>query len=71
LDSGKSNFDQREKETVPFYQLVNDTPVPGIYSKNNSWNLLDIGFNNRISYYYLKDNNKYLIGSDGWVYYYD
>jgi hypothetical protein len=53
------------------YYLVNYSSIPGIYSESNSWKWVDIGFNGRIDYYYLKENNKYLVDSDGWVYYHD
>jgi len=53
------------------YYQVNYNPAPGIYSKNNGWNLLDIGFNGPANYYFLKQNDKFLIGSQGWLYYFD
>jgi hypothetical protein len=53
------------------YYLVNYTPSPGIYSENNGWSLLNAGFNGRIDYFFLKDNNKFLISSQGALYYHD
>jgi len=50
------------------YYLVNFTPVPGIYSKNNNWGRIDIGFNDRIEYYYRKNNGNFLVVSKSWFY---
>jgi hypothetical protein len=53
------------------YYLVNHTPSPGIYRKSNNWGKVDIGFNERINYYYLKNNGNFVIGSDKWLFYKD
>ena len=53
------------------YYLVNYSLEPGIYSKSNGWNLLDVGFNKPINYYFLKENDKFLIGSMKGLYYHD
>ncbi len=51
------------------YYLENTSTIPGIYSKKNNWQLIDIGFNNPIGYYFLKKNKTFLVGSQGWLYF--
>jgi hypothetical protein len=53
------------------YYLVNHTPSPGIYRKNNNWGRVDIGFNDRIDYFYLKNNGNFLVRSNAWLFYKD
>jgi hypothetical protein len=51
--------------------LVNYTPDPGIYSKQNNWNKLDIDFSGTIRSFYPKSDNTFLIGSEGGLYFHE
>jgi hypothetical protein len=51
------------------FYLVNHTPTPGIYSKNNNWGLLNIGFTGIIGYYFRKTDGNFLLSSGGWLHY--
>lgn len=50
------------------YYLVNHNPQPGIYSKNNNWGRIDLNFAKPIRYYYIKNDGKFLLASDGLYY---
>lgn len=52
------------------YFTVNGNPTPGIYSSQN-WQRLELGFNGRISNYYLKKDGTFLLISDDGLYYYN
>jgi|HubBroStandDraft_4_1064222.scaffolds.fasta_scaffold107366_2 hypothetical protein len=51
------------------YYLVNYSPTPGIYSEKNNWNILDIGFTDKISYFFKKSNGAFLLFSDNYIFY--
>lgn len=53
------------------YYLVNYNPVPGIYRKSNNWGKVETGFNDRIDYYFLKGDGKFVLRSKNWLYYKD
>jgi hypothetical protein len=51
------------------YYLVNSTPTPGIYRKNNNWGgPIDLGFNQTIRYYYIKNDGNFLLVADALYY---
>ncbi|GAO41398.1 hypothetical protein FPE01S_01_04100 [Flavihumibacter petaseus NBRC 106054] len=51
-----------------FYQ-VNYNPAPGVYSKSANWGRLDLGFGQAINYYFRKQNGKFLLGSNNFLYF--
>jgi hypothetical protein len=50
------------------YYLVNYNPAPGIYSKNNNWGIVDLGFDKTIQYYYVQNDGKFLLLADALYY---
>lgn len=51
------------------YYIVNNGKASGLYSSQN-WQRLDLGFNDPILDYYLKNDGTFLLSSiDGWYYY--
>lgn len=52
------------------YFTVNGNPTPGIYSSQN-WQRLELGFDGRISNYFLKKDGTFLLISDDGLYYYN
>jgi len=50
------------------YYLVCYTPNPGIYTRNNNWSILNLGFTQNIDYYYIKNDGKFLLASNGLYY---
>lgn len=53
------------------YYLVSGNPKPGIYTKINNWNFLDIGFSKKIFYFYIKSDNTFILLSNDGLYYYN
>ena len=51
------------------YYLVNYNPAPGIYSKNNNWGIVDLGFDKAIGYYYIKNDGRFLLVAADGLYY--
>ena len=51
------------------YYLVAGNPNPGLYSKNNNWSKIDLGFNKMINYYYAKNDGTFLLASEGALFY--
>jgi hypothetical protein len=47
---------------------VNYNPAPGIYSKNNNWGIINLGFDKTIQYYYIKNDGKFLLVADALYY---
>lgn len=50
------------------YFLVNSTPRPGIYSRNNNWGKIDLGFPKPVWYFHIKSDGKFLLASDALYY---
>jgi hypothetical protein len=50
------------------YYLVNYNPAPGIYSKNNNWGMINLGFDKTIRYYYIQNDGKFLLVADALYY---
>ncbi|MGV3505492.1 MAG: hypothetical protein ACO1O1_17430 [Adhaeribacter sp.] len=50
------------------YFLVNISPKAGIYSRNNNWGKVELNFTKPISYFYIKNDGKFLLASDGLYY---
>lgn len=50
------------------YYLVNAAPKQGIYSKNNNWGRIDLGFTKPIRYFYIKNDGQFLLASDALYY---
>ena len=53
------------------FYLVKGSPKSGIYSKSNNWSLINVGFNKRINYFYLKSDNTFMILSSDGLYYFN
>lgn len=51
------------------YYLVNSTPAPGIYRKSLNWGgPIDLGFDQAIRYYYIRNDGNFLLVADALYY---
>jgi hypothetical protein len=50
------------------YYLVNYNPRPGVYSRNNNWDRLDLNFDKAIRYFYIRNDGGFLLAADA-IYY--
>ena len=53
------------------YFCVKGNLTPGIYSSDNNWSKLNIGFNDYVRSFYLKNDNYLLISGNTRIYYYN
>ena len=51
------------------YFLLNANPQPGIYSVNNNWSILNLGFTKTITSYYIRQDGSFLLYSYDGLYY--
>jgi hypothetical protein len=50
------------------YYLVNYNPRPGVYSRNNNWDRIDLNFEKIIRYFYIRNDGGFLLAADA-IYY--
>jgi hypothetical protein len=70
-NSNSQSVERIKRFNNNIYYLVRSTPTPGIYSVNNNWNRIELGFTKPIYNYYLKSDNTFILISNAGCYYFN
>jgi hypothetical protein len=70
-NGNSQNIDNIQIINDNVYFLVRGNPRSGVYSMSNNWDLINLGFNKDIIYYYLKSDNTFMLLSYDGLYNYN